>query len=44
MEREQDNLHAEPSELGTASVVTLGNHGLFPEKEVTMPTGGISDD
>lgn len=34
----------EPVELGTASTVTLGNRGLFPEKEVTMLAGGISDD
>lgn len=34
----------EPLELGTASAVTLGNSGFLPEKEVTMPHGGISDE
>lgn len=44
MERRTNDLHNEPIELGTASAVTLGNHGPFPEKEVTMLTGGISDE
>ena len=44
MERKTHDIPEEPVELGTASAVTLGNHGLFPEKEVTMPTGGISDE
>lgn len=41
---ERTSQTAEPVELGTASAVTLGNSGLFPEKEVTMPHGGISDE
>jgi hypothetical protein len=44
MERKNHEVHEEPTELGTASVVTLGNVGLFPEKELTMNTGGISDE
>lgn len=44
MERKTNDVRKEPVELGTASAVTLGNHGLFPEKEVSMPTGGISDE
>lgn len=44
MKRKADERHDEMIELGTASVVTLGNLGPFPEKEVTMHTGGISDE
>jgi hypothetical protein len=44
MEKTPTDLASQPVELGIASVVTLGNRGLFPEKEVTMPAGGISDD
>jgi hypothetical protein len=44
MERKFDTRQDEPLELGTASAVTLGNHGFFPEKETTMLTGAISDD
>ena len=44
MERKPVDINEEPVELGTASAVTLGNHGIFPEKEGTMLTGGISDE
>lgn len=44
MERKPNDRHDEPTELGTASEVTLGNFGLIPEKEVTMHFGGISDE
>lgn len=44
MERKANDHTDEPIELGTASAVTLGNRGLFPEKEVTMLAGGISDE
>jgi len=38
-----DNIE-QPTELGVASTATLGNQGIFPEKELTMLTGGISDE
>jgi len=44
MERNPENRRDEQLDLGTASVMTLGNHGVFPEKETTMLTGAISDD
>lgn len=44
MERKSQDLHEELIELGIASAVTLGNVGLFPEKETTMNAGGISDE
>lgn len=44
MEHQSRDDRESPTELGTASAITLGNHGLFPEKEVTMPSGGISDE
>lgn len=44
MERQVDKCQDETLELGTASVVTLGNHGYIPEKATLMPSGAISDD
>jgi hypothetical protein len=44
MERSDQDRNEVPSELGIASAVTLGNVGLFPEKETTMNAGGISDE
>lgn len=44
MERKSNDTRDDLVELGTASAVTLGNHGLFPEKEVTMPAAGLSDE
>ncbi len=44
MERQTDKNQDEPLELGTASAVTLGNHGYIPEKATLMPSGAISDD
>ena len=44
MERKINDLPDEPVELGTASAVTLGSGGPFPEKETSMLTGGISDE
>lgn len=44
MERQVDKSQDEPLELGTASAVTLGNSGYFPEKATLMLTGAISDD
>jgi hypothetical protein len=44
MERNIPNDFEQPTELGVASIATLGNGGIVPEKELTMLTGGISDE
>ncbi len=34
----------QPAELAVASAATLGNWGIYPEKEFTMLDHGISED
>jgi hypothetical protein len=44
MERNIHDQSEVPTELAVASEATLGNRGIFPEKEFTMLDGGISDE
>lgn len=44
MNKSSHDHHAEPVELGVASIATQGSGGPFAEKETRMLVGAISDD